>query len=562
MALKFSLGESSVTGPRPRNEDYIGAVTPSDEHLEVKGAVLMVADGVSGGSGGQEAAEMTVRTVSADYYATPDTWTIQHSLEKVLDAANRWVLSQAQANKAMAGMATTLSLMVLRGQRYVLAHVGDTRIYRLRNQTIEQLTTDHVWDRPDMRHVLKRAVGLDKTLLVDYAEGLLEAGDVYAIMSDGVWESVGDAAIHHAMMLYNTPQMTAEHLTKLAIEKGGQDNASVIVVKIEEIGDDNVADLLSDAESLKVPPKLKVGEVLDGFEVLQILHDSRATVLYQVKNAAQQLFVLKTLQPLLANDKASCQGLMNEEWLAKRVVSQCVPQILPLAKGQRNYLYYVMTWHEGATLQQRLENDHHFTVNGVAKVGLDLVRGLSMLHRLNIVHRDIKPANIHIGSDGRLRILDLGVALNTTLPTPETMDNPGTPSFMAPELFDGKVADNQSDIYAAGVTLYHLLTRKYPYGEIEPFQKPRFGEPIRPSRYRPEIPAWLENVVLKAIAREKDKRFETAEEMLHALEHGELKPIAIQRTPLIARARLVKWQWLAIFSIILNLFLIYLLMLS
>ena len=126
---------------------------------------------------------------------------------------------------------------------------------------------------------------------------------------------------------------------------------------------------------------------------------------------------------------------------------------------------------------------------------------------------------------------------------------------MAPELFDGAEATTQSDIYAAGVTLYYLLTRKYPYGEIEPFQHPKFGEPTPLTRYRPDIPAWLDNIVQKAIARDINKRFETAEEMLHALEVGELKPIAVQRTPLIARARLVKWQWIAIFSFIINILL-------
>lgn len=562
MTLKFSVGESSLTGPRPRNEDYAGVVTPNNAQLSTKGALLAVADGVGGNAGGREAAEMTVRTVSADYYATPDTWQTHAALDKVLTAANRWVLAQAAANRDMAGMATTLSLLVLKGQRYVLAHVGDTRIYRLRNQVLEQLTSDHVWDRPNMRHVLKRAVGLDKHLTVDVAEGLLEVGDVFAIMSDGAWEPLGDKAIHHAMMLYDNPQLMSNHLTKTALEQGGQDNATALVVRIEAIGADGLHDLLSDAQNLAVPPKLKVGEVLDGFEVLDILHDSRATVLYKVRNASKQLFVLKTLQPVLADDVDSCQALMNEEWLAKRVVSQCVPQILPLSLDQRKHLYYVMTWHEGATLQQRLDNGHHFTINGVAKIGADLMRGLSMLHRLNIVHRDIKPANIHIGSDQRLRILDLGVALNTTVAMPETMENPGTPSYMAPELFAANTADISTDVYAAGVTLYYLLTRKYPYGEIEPFQTPRFGEPVRPTRYRPDIPAWLENIVLKAVAHDADKRFETSDEMLHALEYGELKPIAVQRTPLIARARLLKWQWIALFSIILNFLLIYLLVIS
>lgn len=562
MKLNFSVGESSVTGPRPRNEDYIGLVTPADSQLSIKGALLAVADGISGGAGGAEAAEMTIRTISADYYATPETWTVQHALDKVVQAANRWVLSQARKHRQMAGMATTLSLMVLRGQRYVLAHVGDTRIYRLREQSLQCLTTDHVWDRPDMRHVLKRAVGLDEQLSVDYAEGLLQAGDVYAIVSDGVWAALGDADLHKVLMLYNTPQLMAQQLTSLALEKGGQDNASAVVVRIDQIGQDHLTDMLADALSLPLPRKLALGDTLDGFTVTQIIHDSRISILYQVRNAVGQLFVMKTLQPARAEDKSSCEALLNEEWLAKRVVSQSVPQVLPLTREQRSALYYVMTWHEGATLQQRLEAGHHFTMNGVANIGQDLLRGLSMLHRLNIVHRDIKPANIHIGSDSRLRILDLGVALNTTLPMPEQMENPGTPSYMAPELFDGKVADRQADIYAAGVTLYHLLTRKYPYGEVEPFQSPRFGEPIRPSRYRPEIPAWLENIILKAIARNPQQRFETAEEMLLALEHGELKPIVIPRTPLIARARLVKWQWLAIISLCINLLLIYVLLVS
>lgn len=90
--------------------------------------------------------------------------------------------------------------------------------------------------------------------------------------------------------------------------------------------------------------------------------------------------------------------------------------------------------------------------------------------------------------------------------------NPGTPSFMAPELLSGVPASVEHDLYAVGVTLYHLLTRKYPYGEIEPFQHPKFGEPVVPTRWRPEIPAWVENILLKAVALDPAQRFETAEE--------------------------------------------------
>lgn len=564
MSLQFEIGQSSRTGPRARNEDYVGVVTPSNEHLSIKGALIAVADGVSGNAGGGEASEMTVRTISADYYATPDTWEPPTALEKVITAANRWLISQAGANRDLAGMATTLSLIVLRGQRYYLAHVGDTRIYLLRDGVLKQLTTDHVWDRPDMRHVLKRAVGLDAHLAIDFAEGALQVGDLFTLLSDGVWETLGDKAIHESLLKFNSTQMVAEHLTKTALDKQSADNSTAVVIKVTALGADTLSERIAGGKHLALPPKLNVGELIDDFEVVELLHESRASLLYKVrKTDTKQLFVLKTLQPLLANDAESINGLLNEEWLGKRVVSQFIPQVLPLSIEKRSKLYFVMSWFEGATLQQRLDSGHYFTAAGTAKIAIDMLRGIGALHRLSIIHRDIKPANIHQANDQRLRILDLGVALSTSNETLTVTQNPGTPSFMAPELFEGNSANAQTDIYAAGVTLYHLLTRKYPYGEIEPFQHPKFGEPTPLTRYRPDIPYWLENIVLKAVARDPKTRFETAEEMLHALEVGELKPIlAPARTPLIARARLVKWQWIAIFSFVLNILLIYLLVVS
>ncbi len=564
MSLKIIIGQSSQTGPRESNEDFLGVVTPANEQLATKGAMVAIADGVGGNAGGREAAEMTVRSVLSDYYATPDTWETHAALDKVLSAANRWVLSQSNSHRQLAGMATTLSLLVLRGQRYYLAHVGDSRIYRLRHGKLEQLTTDHVWDRPDMRHVLKRAVGLDMHLAVDYADGSLLQEDVYALLSDGVWEKLGQKQIHEALQMYDSPQMIAEHLTRAALAQGGQDNASALIVRIDATGTDNLADLLTLARQLRVPPRLKTGERLDDFEVLSLIHESRASLLYQVRNQQSgQLSVMKTLQPILADDTESCQALLNEEWLAKRVVSRYVPQVLPLHAEKRSRLYYLMSWHSGETLQQRLDSGHHFTATEVARIGAELLRGLGALHRLNILHRDIKPDNIHMGDDKQLRILDLGVALSSGTATVPAMQNPGTPSFMAPELFASGQAAGASDLYSVGVTLYRLLTRRYPYGEIEPFQHPRFGEPVAPSRYRPDIPQWLENIVLKAVQNSAEQRFETAEEMLLALEHGELKPIQPPaRTPLIARSGLMKWQWIALLSLLMNFFLIYLLLVS
>ena len=561
--LQVCVGHASSTGRRETNEDFFGAVTPEGTVLSTKGALLAVADGVSGAGGGREAAEYTVRSLLGDYYATPDTWEVPLALDRVLTAVNRWLLAQSSAHGELAGMATTLSALVLRGTRFHLAHVGDTRVYRMRQGHCAQLTHDHVWDRPDMQHVLKRAVGLDQHLALDYADGELEAGDVFLICSDGVWEPVEQARLHQIMDLYHDPKLAAEALVDAALRAGGQDNATAMVVRVDALADLGWRDLLGDGLQLPVPPRLRPGGELDEFEVLELVHESRATLLYKVRSTRTgQLHALKTLQPILAEDRESCEGLLAEEWLAKRLVTAHFPQVLPLAPGTRQWLYYVMSYHAGSTLQAQLDRGRHFSVAEVAGIGVRLARGIGAMQRLSVLHRDIKPANLLAEEGGGLRILDMGVALAAGVPYPELSGNPGTPSYMAPELFEGGQASVHSDLYAAGVTLYHLLTRKYPYGEIEPFQTPRFGEPVPPSRYRPDIPSWIENLLLRACARDPQQRFETAEELLLALERGETRPLrAPARTPLLHNPAL-RWRSLAIALMVINLLLLYLILLK
>lgn len=564
MPLKFSLGQSTETGPRSRNEDFSGATTPRGDALAVKGALFAVSDGVSGGAGGREAAELTVRGLLADYYATPDTWEVATALDKVIAPLNRWVVAQGAANRELAGMACTLSLLVLRGRHYYLGHVGDSRIYRLRGNDIHLLTTDHVWDRPDMRHVLKRAIGLDAHVSVDYSEGALETGDLFLLASDGVWESLGNVDIHATLMLHREhPQRIADELVRKSLAAGGQDNATAMVVRVEELPDEGWSDVLAEGCQLRPPlKKLLPGMRLDDYELTQILHESRATLVYLAQHAdTGQQVVIKTLPPLLAEDPLACNGLLQEEWLAKRVVAHYFPQILPTPS--RSALYYAMTWHRGETISQKLRRDYYFTSVEVAGIGIRLLKGLGTLHRLNILHRDIKPENLHLGDDDRLRILDLGVAVSLGQGQDQAAPNAGTPSYLAPELFSGGLPSVSSDLYSAGVTLYHLLTRHYPYGEIEPFQHPRFAEPTPPTRHRPDIPGWMENILLKACARDPEARFETAEEFLLALGRGEHQPLLPPpRMPLAQRNPLALWQTIAAMSLIVNLLLIYLIAVS
>jgi protein phosphatase len=331
------------------------------------------------------------------------------------------------------------------------------------------------------------------------------------------------------------------------------------VVRVVTVG---AADApLIEAHELPLPGRLQPGARLDDFIIEGVLHSSRETLIYRARHEKTgQRWALKTLQPVLQGDADAACRLLAEEWFLKRVHSHYFPEVLPLPG--RNFLYFAVRYFEGATLQDKLDAGLHFSPVEAVTLGIRMLKGLAALHRLDIVHRDLKPANLHVDVDGKLRILDLGVARCPTLDAREDNAQPGTPSFMAPELFAGAEAGAQSDLYAVGATLYHLLTRKYPYGEIEPFQHPKFGEPVPPARARPDLPPWLENVLLKAVARDPGQRFETAEEMLLALERGEANPLLRRRTPLIERSPAGAWPLVAVASITLNLLLLFILLAS
>ncbi len=567
MPLLLTAAHYTATGRRAHNEDFVGMVTPPDPELTTKGMIAAVADGVSGSAGGREAAEYCVRGLLTDYYATPDTWPVTQALDRVIKAINSWVQQQGSVRAEAGGMATTLTALVVRGTHYYFAHVGDSRLYLLRNGALKRLTTDHVWDRPEMRHVLTRAIGLDSRLAIDHGMGELQAGDIFLLASDGVWGALPQDDLQwHLSTLDedpNAPEATAKLLVDAALANGSTDNASALVVHVQQLPEANLRDALSGAHQLPVPPRLKPGQSLDGYQVEELIHSSAATLLYRVQDPrSQRQLVLKTLTPERADDPQEISAFVHEEWLARRVVARFFPQVI--ATEQKHYLYYLTTWHPGYTLQALLDAGGHLTVPDLVAHATKLVRAVGALHRRSIVHRDLKPANVHLGDDGELRVLDLGVA-TSGLESEQRDLSPqaGTPSFLAPEQFDGQPASVQTDLYATGVTLYYALTRRYPYGEVEPFQRPRFGEPVPPTRYRPDLPQWLENLLLKAVAKQPADRFETAEEMLLALERGASRPVlAPAPAPLAQRDPLATWKIIGAVSLVVNLLLLYLLVMS
>jgi serine/threonine protein kinase len=284
------------------------------------------------------------------------------------------------------------------------------------------------------------------------------------------------------------------------------------------------------------------------------------------------------LHPGRAHDPEERAMLAHEAWLAQRMQSSSAANFMVnvhdrLAGDQPRSAFYVLyDWHAGETLQQLLDRQHKFGVPQVLAAGTQLAKALGLLHRQSVIHRDIKPANLHQGEDGVLRLLDFGVALSGREPAALRTLHAGTPSYINPEQwgFDGRAAgsngdipaeppDAQSDLFALGVTLYQLLTGKLPYGDVLPYQVGRYyRDPVAPSRHNPEVPIWFDHVILKAVARSKRARFETAEEMLLALERGASRPLtAPPATPLIQRDPTALWKMALGISVLVNLLLVY-----
>lgn len=547
MSLQLSFAQATATGPRAENQDALRLVTPAPELAASKGYLFALADGVSQCADGGLAARASLQALALDYYATPATWAVPQALDRLLLAQNRWLRAQGSGQPLL----TTLSALVIRGRRFTLAHVGDCRVYRWHQGRLHCLSEDHVWDQPGMQHVLKRALGLDQHLLVDYLEGELHNGECYLLLSDGVWASLGDQGILSVLREHADLQEAANTLVASAHLCGSQDNASALLVRVEQLGPANLGDTLAQLQQWPVPTALRPGQLIDGWRVDAQLARSRQSLLYRVHDSQGHPWLLKTLPTGQETQAGAAQRLLQEEWFLRRVAGRHFPEVH--AASHRQHLYYLMREYPGQTLATLLAESGPLPLVQWLEVARQLLQAVGVLHRRNLLHRDIKPDNLHLGEDGQLRLLDFGLAYCPGLCEDAPHDLPGTPSFIAPEAFEGQPPSPRQDLYALGVTLYQLLTGHYPYGEIEAFQHPRFNNPINPARYRPDLPEWLQRNLEQAVAADPAQRFETAEQWLLLLERGDRQELTGRPRPLLEREPLKVWRTLALLSMLFNL---------
>jgi len=234
---RLSWGGFSRPASGKANEDFYALLFPDPSQPGRHEVVIALADGLSADGSARPLTEAAVLGLVSDYYATPVEWSVAQALDRLLRAANDWVWAHNIGSPGRDAVTSAVSLLVMQDRHYYLAHVGDTRVYRLRCGLLRQLTVDHVWPRRDLRHVLRRAVGLDSHLVIDFADGELEAGDLFLMVTDGVWEVLGDASMTEILNRGPDPESIARALVAAAHERQaaymGRNDATAIVLRIE-----------------------------------------------------------------------------------------------------------------------------------------------------------------------------------------------------------------------------------------------------------------------------------------------------------------------------------------
>jgi len=291
------------------------------------------------------------------------------------------------------------------------------------------------------------------------------------------------------------------------------------------------------------------GQTIGQYRILeQIGQGGMATVYKAYQPSLDRVVAIKVLPKTYAQDPEFLARFRRE---AKAVAQLEHPYILPVHDygEEGDVTYFVMRYVEGGSLADHLRRGPVDMVTAL-RITAQVAEALDYAHQRGIVHRDVKPSNILLTADGRPQLMDFGIAYVVSGPRlTRTGVGIGTPEYMSPEQGQGRPVDARSDIYSLGVVLYEMLTGRVPYQAETPFAviHGHIYEPLPPPRrINPRIPPEVEHIVLKALAKRPEDRFQTAGEMAAAL-HQALRhlqqPGAVSRPAAPPPRRPFPWLW-------------------
>lgn len=556
--LRITLGQHSRAGRKPVNQDFHGAAVPTGTRLSTKGIAIALADGIGTSAVSQVASAAAVRGFLDDYHDTSEAWTVRRAAQRVLEATNAWLHAQTRRSDARfdpdRGYVCTFSALILKGREAHLLHVGDTRIYRVHAQALEQLTEDHRLHAAPGQTYLARALGMGPSVEIDYRHWPLEPGELYLLASDGAYEHLDAATVHRALGTHvDDFDAAASLLVDSALASGSQDNLTVQLVRIDTLPEPEAHQLPVQREGLALPPPLQARMRFEGYTIVRELHASaRSQVHLAVDDQSGQQVVLKTPSVDLRAQPTWLDRFMLEEWVARRLDSAHV--LKPCATERpRQHLYVALEYIDGQTLAQWMTDHPAPSLDSVRRIIEQVARGLQAFHRKEMLHQDLRPENVMIDATGTIKIIDFGsvhvagLAEGSSQPRPEALV--GTLQYTAPEYFTGLGGSAASDLFSLAVLAYQMLTGQLPYGlQVTRIRTERDVARLRytPLReHRPELPAWLDAVMRRALHPQAHKRQEALSEFIHDLHDPGLQYQPRRAPPLIERHPVVFWKVLS-----------------
>ncbi len=542
--MKLHATSCGIAAPHhPASEDVF-SISPCADG----GLLCVLSDGVGAARDPRRCAERVVRLVSDNFSARPRHWSPRRAFERLIDEANSSLYREGAYLDGVPSMQATLAAVCLSENRLSGINIGDSPVLLIRNGTAERLTETHSIRKGDGGDMLTNAMGMGNAVIPHYFERELTEGDIVVITSDGLTHLLGDEEIGDYVRRFGTAKALVHEASKTSSNPEDLDDLSAIVVEVKEISPP-----AESAALIGQPlPLLKKGRQIDDFQLLRPMAGNNRVWLAE-KGGTR--FVLKFIPTEVEGDDSGIVQLRfaREAWNACRIKNSFFVEA-SLPESGSPY-YYVMEYIEAPSLSFLLKS-RRLAVDEAIELGKFLARACQWLLRHELIHGDIKSENIltfRTGDGVDYKLLDLGLA------SPIFTDSgvAGTPSYLAPERFNGAVITERTEIFAIGVTLYEMITGRLPFGAIERFQKPHFHPARRPSHWNPNIPPWLDAVVMKCLSLRDEKRFQHYSELLFALEHPASAPTdAFDSEPLLTRNPLLFYKagfWLLL---VLSLFLI------
>jgi len=554
--LKVSVGQYSDKGRKKINQDYYGVSIPEEPHLSSKGIAVALADGISSSNVAHIASQATITGFLDDYFCTSEAWSVKKSAHQVLSATNSWLYSQTQQGQYRfdkdKGYVCTLSAMIIKSTTAHIFHLGDTRIYRLRDNTLEKLTTDHRRWVSEEKSYLSRAMGINARLEIDYDSFQVDRGDIFLFVTDGIYEFVNSKFISQLINEQSGDlDAAAKAIVDAAYEQGSDDNLTVQIVRVDELPTQNVDEIYQQLTELPFPPMLEARMEFDGYKIIREVHaSSRSHVYLAVDIETGMQVIMKTPSIDLQGDTAYLERFLMEEWIARRI-NNSANVLKPCTQTrQRNFLYIITEFIDGQTLTQWMRDNPKPDLETVRGIVEQIAKGLRAFHRLEMLHQDLRPENIMIDSTGTVKIIDFGstkVAGIVEITSPvERAHFLGTMQYTAPEYMLGEVGKSNADLYSLAVITYQMLTGTVPYGAQ--VAKATTKSAQNKLNYSPLphddrlIPLWIDGTLKKALHPNPYKRYSEISEFLFDLRHPNRGFINEGRPPLLERDPVTFWK--------------------